>query len=404
MDTAVFTRYVYNKKNYLCYVRMDNNRKWIDFSMEREEKKVSQGEIYVARVERIVPNIKGAFVKISSDQNCYLPLSNVKKPFYTCKRAKCMDMAAGDELLVQIQKEAQKTKDPVVTTELSIHGSYCVLTTGNTQNGVSKKVSKEDRERLFSILNTCIAGRTLPDEVSKEFGIIIRTNGADTKPEILSWDIQSTIEQYGKIISTSAFKNFGTLVYEPESFLDRILKKIDIRNVESITTDQEDIYEALVSYYSHHVDDVSSRIRSYQDDAISLHTLYGFRKHMEELTSTKVWLPCGGNILIETLETLTVIDVNSAKSQDKHSDFLLKLNLEAAKEVARQLKLRNISGMILVDFVNMKKSEEMVLIDFLKKELAKDLDLCSFIDITKLGLVEITRKKQYPPLHEILSK
>ena len=263
MDTAVFTRYVYNKKKYLCYVRMDNNRKWIDFSMEREEKKVSQGEIYVARVERIVPNIKGAFVKISSDQNCYLPLSNVKKPFYTCKRAKCMDMAAGDELLVQIQKEAQKTKDPVVTTELSIHGSYCVLTTGNTQNGVSKKVSKEDRERLFSILNTCIAGRTLPDDVSKEFGIIIRTNGADTKPEILSWDIQSTIEQYGKIISTSAFKNFGTLVYEPESFLDRILKKIDIRNVESITTDQEDIYEALVSYYSHHVDDVSSRIRSY---------------------------------------------------------------------------------------------------------------------------------------------
>ena len=125
---------------------------------------------------------------------------------------------------------------------------------------------------------------------------------------------------------------------------------------------------------------------------------------MEELTSTKVWLPCGGNILIETLETLTVIDVNSAKSQDKHSDFLLKLNLEAAKEVARQLRLRNISGMILVDFVNMKKSEEMVLIDFLKKELAKDVVLCSFIDITKLGLVEITRKKQYPPLHEILSK
>ena len=144
-------------------------------------------------------------------------------------------------------------------------------------------------------------------------------------------------------------------------------------------------------------------LKFYKDDALSLSTLYHIRGNMDELLNSKVWLPSGANIIIETLETLTVIDVNSGKNQSRKEDTILRINLEAAREIARQLKLRNISGMIIVDFINLKSQEQKEeLIRCIRQELKKDTVPAQFIDITRLGLVELTRKKVYKSLREIL--
>lgn len=136
------------------------------------------------------------------------------------------------------------------------------------------------------------------------------------------------------------------------------------------------------------------KVQLYRDDAVSLSTLYHLRGNMQELLSSKVWLDSGANIIIESLETLTVIDVNSGKNRSRREEALFAINVEAAKEIARQLRLRNISGMILVDFINLKKKEQQQkLISVIREELQKDSVPANFIDITRLGLVELTRKK-----------
>ena len=143
----------------------------------------------------------------------------------------------------------------------------------------------------------------------------------------------------------------------------------------------------------------------YDDSAISLSTLYGIRGLIDNLTSRRVWLDCGGNIIIEQLETLTFIDVNSAKNISSGSNSILKTNMEATKEIARQLRLRNISGMIIIDFINMKSEvSKDTLIEALKRYIKDDNTVCTFVDITKLGLVELTRKKVHKSLKQILEK
>ena len=144
-------------------------------------------------------------------------------------------------------------------------------------------------------------------------------------------------------------------------------------------------------------------LSSYQDDKVSLSTLYHIQGNLDNLVSNRVWLKSGANIIIESLETLTVIDVNTGKNISKKADTIFRVNIEAAKEVARQLRLRNISGMIIIDFINMTSEEDKKrLINVLKKEIQKDSVRCSFIDITKLGLVELTRKKVRKSLKDSL--
>lgn len=152
------------------------------------------------------------------------------------------------------------------------------------------------------------------------------------------------------------------------------------------------------------VKEIFVTLQAARDDAVSLSTLYHLRGNMQELLSSKVWLDSGANIIIESLETLTVIDVNSGKNRSRREEALFAINVEAAKEIARQLRLRNISGMILVDFINLKKKEQQQkLISVIREELQKDSVPANFIDITRLGLVELTRKKVYKSLREILS-
>ena len=208
------------------------------------------------------------------------------------------------------------------------------------------------------------------------------------------------MDQYHHLMTTGVCGRPGDLIYRNIPGYLSLLKSASLQDVEQILTDRRELYEEIAAYLPHLVE--SDCLKLYQDDAVSLSTLYHLRGTMEELLGNRVWLNSGANIIIESLETLTVIDVNSGKNISRNPETLFHINLEAAREIARQLRLRNISGMIIIDFINLKNAQqEQELIHAIREELQKDPVLARFIDITKLGLVELTRKKGYKSLREI---
>ena len=440
MNRLVLSRYEKNNHSFISYILLDENRKFVDFQLFNEDKVSLVNNIYAARVDKIVPGINAAFVTIANKQSCYLPLEDTKSVIYTNKHSNKESLCCGDEILVQVVKDAIKTKEPVVTTKLSIYGNYCVVTTDDTSIGVSKKIPKD----IALYIRESIAP-LVSDHEQDKYGIIIRTNARSVSQETLCNDIATTISLYKNIIKKAEYAVLYTRLLENTK--DYLLKlyHLDFSTIDEVLTDQDDIYDELVAEFSskiitdgkeHHgtqacgaqtgvsikqidmpINDntghsmqantacmnIVDKIHRYDDSAISLNLLYKLSSQINELCTTLVWLNSGANIIIEQLETLSVIDVNSGRCPARKGTDILKINREAATEAARQLRLRNISGMIIIDFINMKsKADETALVNHLKEELKKDSITCSFIDITKLGLVEITRKKEYKSLKETI--
>ena len=392
MNRLVLSRYEKNNHSFISYILLDENRKFVDFQLFNEDNVSLVNNIYVAMVDKIVPGINAAFVTIANKQSCYLSMEDAKSVIYTNKHSNKESLCCGDEILVQVVKDAIKTKEPVVTTKLSIYGNYCVVTTDDISIGVSKKIPKDTalgiRESIAPIVS---------DHEQDKYGVIIRTNAKSVPQETLCNDLETTISLYKSIIKKAEHAVLYTKLLENTK--DYLLKlyHLDFSTIDEVLTDQDDIYDELVAEFS------SQIITRYDDSTISLNLLYKLSSQINELCTPLVWLNSGANIIIEQLETLSVIDVNSGKCPAKKGTDILKINKEAATEAARQLRLRNISGMIIIDFINMKsKADETALVNHLKEELKKDSITCSFIDITKLGLVEITRKKEYKSLKETL--
>lgn len=379
---------------HLAFICLDERRDFVDFQVFQEEESILN-RIYVGRVENIVPNIKGAFIRIAPKQICYLSLDDVQSPLYTKKLSKKPELCIGDELVVQVVKEALKTKEPVVSTKLTMTGKYSVLTTDNTALGVSKKLPKEIQASISEFVR---GYETVSNDYG--FGIIIRTNALDASMEDLKSDVDTLIGRFVRLKENSAHQCAFALLEQPEKPYIQKLKSVDLSQLDGILTDDEEIYQEIQDKLPYLND--KKLLKFYKDDKVSLSTLYNFRGSVDKLIEKRVWLKSGANIIIEQLETMTVIDVNSGKNISKKEDAILEINKEAAREIARQLRLRNISGMILIDFINMKHKEYMSeLIHALKEELKKDSVTCSFIDVTRLGLVELTRKKTYKSLKEI---
>lgn len=394
MNRLAITPIQIGSNTYTAFLILDDKREVIDFQLYEPDQQSLLHNIYVAKVENIVTNIQAAFVRISENQKCFLPLEDVQAPIYTNKRSNKNELCIGDELLVQITRDPVKTKDPVVSTKLTISGSYSVLTSENTRIGISKKLSDEKKKYFHALL-----GKVLPSAAERDYGIVVRTNASFASEQEFIDDVNAQILCYQNICETSTHKNPFSLIYRDEpGYLTR-LKSTNFSDVDYIYTDVPEI----MSHIKETLPRIADKVVLYEDDKLSLHALYNIKGNLDKLLSNKVWLKSGANIIIESLETLTVIDVNTGKNISKKQDVILGVNKEAAIEIARQLRLRNISGMVIIDFINMKsKSDEEQLISLFKQEIAKDPVRCSFIDITKLGLVELTRKKLYRSLQETL--
>lgn len=390
MSKIIITRQLLYNKNFIVYIEMDSDNNIVNLELFNDDNPSILYNVYVGRVENIVKNINSAFVRISSEQNCYMSLKHSSKYIYCKKNSKKEELCIGDEILVQVIKDAVKTKDPVVSPKLTLHGKYSILTTENTSMSVSKKISKDSADKLRSMII-----EKYPNNEELGFGILIRTNGEHISSEELLNDIDSLYDKYNNIMNKCVHYDLYSKVFE--SLKDYILKLNSVRidNIKNIITDQTDIYNELKNLYE-------DKLTLYYDK-LSINALYSINSQLEKLTNQKVWLKSGANIIIEQLETLTVIDVNTAKNIINKTD-MLSINKEAAKEIIRQLRLRNISGMIIIDFINMKSEEEQnSLIAYIKDLIKSDDKTCSYIDITKLGLIELTRKKTSKSLKEQLT-
>ena len=210
------------------------------------------------------------------------------------------------------------------------------------------------------------------------------------------------MERFISLKEKSVHQCAFAVLEKPETPYVQKLKTADLSALDCIYTDEENIYSEIESNLPYLKD--KGLLKLYKDDKVSLGTLYNFRGSVDKLIEKRVWLKSGANIIIEQLETMTVIDINSGKNISKNEKSILEINKEAAIEIARQLQLRNISGMIIIDFINMKSKEYMEeLVSVLKEQIKQDSVTCTFMDVTKLGLVEFTRKKTYKSLKEIIS-
>ena len=358
-----------------------------------ETKGVSLGDIYVGKVKNIVNNIRGAFIEIGERVECYYAMDENPNPIFTNKIGK-KPLCVGDELLVQVSKEATKTKVPTVSSKLEFAGKYAVLTTGDTRIGVSSKIGKVERERLLSA--------TTPF-ANDAYGIIIRTNAKEVEESRVIEEIKQLTKEYEALITNANTRlPFTCLKKGKKQYLTKLLDIYQNGQMEIIVEDLE-LYEEIQMFLRENHPEDLERVTLYQDESFPLYKLYSLETHIEHALKERVWLKSGGYLVIQPTEALTVIDVNTGKCVSKKNDDLakLKLNLEAAVEVARQIRLRNLSGIILVDFINLESTEMMeTLLEALNKELKKDPISTTLVDVTKLQLVEITRKKVRKPLHE----
>lgn len=399
MNRLAITRVALNEKlnkKHLAYIMLDEKRDFVDFQVFSEEESLLNS-IFVARVDNIVTNINAAFVRISPKQVCYLPLEDIKAPLYVKKQSELKALSIGDEIVVQVTKDAVKTKEPVVSTKLTLTGKYCVLTTQNTALGVSKKIKDDDYLHMSELLCTHV------DEQAKkhDFGMIIRTNALEAAEEDLIHDLRDTVERFIELKTKSAHQTAFAVLDKPDSPFIQKLKSADLSVLDGVYTDEEDIFSEIKEKLPYLKE--KGLLKLYKDDKVSLGTLYNFRGSVDKLIEKHVWLKSGANIIIEQLETMTVIDINSGKNISKNEKAILEINKEAAIEIARQLRLRNISGMIIIDFINMKTKEHMdELVSVLKEQIKQDSVPCAFMDVTKLGLVELTRKKTYKSLKEMI--
>ncbi|MDO5146030.1 MAG: ribonuclease E/G [Eubacteriales bacterium] len=359
----------------------------VELYFENRERESLVGNIYAARVERVADGIGGAFLEIGAGKKCYFPLVNGRRPA-TLSPSHDHGIRGGDILLVQIVKDAVKTKLPVADTNLSLQGKYFVLTLEDKRFGVSKKISdKEERRRLSDLISSYKNGA---------YGIIVRTNAAHTEETVLLNELKELMHQIDSVLHKASYVQPGSLLYrEPPHYLT-LGKELPETELDEIVTDCPEIFEELKQRYG-------QKAALYTDE-YSLRKLYRFPHFFEEALKSHVWLKSGGSLVIEQTEAMVVIDVNTGsvigKKKQKERIFY-ELNREAAAEIARQLRIRNLSGIILVDFINMRdKEQQRELLSYFTEQCAKDRIPCRVVDMTALGLVEVTRSKVKRPLHE----
>lgn len=351
----------------------------------------SIGDIYVGRIKNIIKGMDAAFVELSPGNVGFLPFSHFH-PKTILNRSDAKQFKCGDEILVQVIKEPHKTKEVTLTTDISFGGKNLVVAPYSYGIHYSKKLNSETKERLQSDITNII--RELPGNT---YGLIVRTNAADVSADIISEELHSLFKKSEDIITVADKRTVFSCLYKENSFFEQVLKQNFVTNDLEIVTDNPEVYDTLSA---------NTTIRLYQDNLISLQNLYGLDEKIKEALSRKVWLKCGGYLVIEPTEALTVIDVNSGKTQNKLSpeEFHHKVNCDAAKEIMRQLRLRNISGIVIVDFLKNSTTYNNQILELLKKEASKDPIQTVVVGTTALGLVEITRKKTEASLYEKLKK
>lgn len=358
------------------------------------------GNIYIGHVRDVVKNIEAAFVEFREGMVGYLPLKNINPVFLNKKNTN--KVCEGDSIIVQVAKDKIKTKDAVLTANFELAGRFAVITYGKTGISVSAKIKdeqykKEIREKLAEFTENNLSS-------GNRYSVIVRTEGYLAGIEKIEKELLELDEEYRKITALAKTRQKYYLLKMADTPMLRFVKSgIESERECEIITDDEEIYEYLCQQKIQEIYQ-KCRLRFYEDSLLPLYKLYNIESILHEAYSSKVWLKSGAFLVIEYTEALTVIDVNTGKCErgkSKEATFF-QINLEAAQEIARQLRIRNISGIIIVDFIDMESEEATrKLLEYMREIVNKDSVRTTVVDITKLHLMEITRKKTMDRIQKI---
>ena len=377
-------------------------RNLIEHYVSRPADDIAQihGNIYLGKVQNVLPGMEAAFVDITTPKNAVLYRGDVKAKGSEKRSTKIEQLLKPkSNILCQVTKNPIAHKGARLTQEVSLPGRFVVLVPNSDTYGISKRLPERERKRLRKILD-----RVKP----KGAGIIVRTAAENVTEDEIVNDVKRLAEQWEAIEKLANKSQTPTLLYREPEMAVRVIREEFNKDYRGIVIDDRALYEDVKSYVESITPALADRVQYYDRDAepLSLFERHHVSDQLRKAVDPKVWLPSGGSLIIESTEALTVIDVNTGKNVGSSSleETVYRNNLEAAREVARQLRLRDIGGIIVIDFVDMevKKNRDEVVRVF-REALAQDKTRTQVFEISELGLVEMTRKRIGEGLVESLS-
>lgn len=350
------------------------------------------GNIYVAKVQNVVKNLDAAFVEIQPGVVCYYSIKENVPSFLNKKNTD--RLAAGDEILVQVHSDAIKTKAPTAGSELRLTGNLVVVTYGAGKVSVSRKLPNDEKTQEMK--------SRLEEGIPKGYGAILRTNSYESTMEEVEAEFQDLLQKLTVLVEQAPYHKAYSCLYQEQTMLRKLVLDYNNPDLTRIITDLPEIEAELRRCLSEPDRD---KLQLYSGELQPLYALYRLDRDWKEVTGRRVWLKSGAYLVIEQTEAMVVIDVNTGKAVNKkqREEHFRKINEEAATEIARQLRLRNLSGIIMIDFIDMENmTHKEELIRHLCKEIKKDRIQTTYVDMTRLNLVELTRKKVQKSLAEQL--
>ncbi|WP_314971817.1 Rne/Rng family ribonuclease [Comamonas testosteroni] len=377
-----------------------DGQKLLDYEIEIEGREQRKGNIYKAVVTRVEPSLEACFVDYGEDRHGFLPFKEISKQYFaegvSPSQARINDVIReGQELIVQVEKEERGNKGAALTTFISLAGRYVVLMPNNPRGGgVSRRIEGDDRAELKEAMDQL--------EYPKGMSIIARTAGIGRTAPELQWDLNYLLKLWSAVDGAAKSGKGAFLIYQESSLVIRAIRDYFNNDIGDILIDTDDIYEQAQQFMAHVMPEHAARVKRYRDDA-PLFSRFQIEHQIESAYSRTVQLPSGGAIVIDHTEALVSVDVNSARAI-KGGDIeetATRTNLEAADEVARQMRLRDLGGLIVIDFIDMEESKNRREVENrLRDALRQDRARVQFGTISKFGLMEMSRQRLKPALSE----
>ena len=378
-------------------VALVDGAKLYDFDTESPEKTLLKGSIFKATVSRIESSLDAAFVNFGSERHGFLPLKDLSSEFYKKdKKGKfvCI-LEEGQEIIVQVTKEERGTKGAALTTQIGLAGRFLVLIPNSSRSGgISRRISGDERDQIKNTLEKL----NIPENMSA----IVRTNGLGRTAEELSLDMAYLLALWDEINNTSPNATSPSLIFRDDKLIVRVVRDYFKDDIEEILIDDKDIFYEAKEFIEAVIPDHADKVKFYEEE-IPLFNRYQIESQIELAFQREISLASGGSIVIDPTEAMTAIDINSARST-KGKDIeetAFKTNLEAAKEIARQLRLRDVGGLVVIDFIDMVNEENQNKIETaFRKAVYSDRARVQISNISRFGLLEVSRQRLRPSLNE----
>ena len=381
-------------------VAIVDGQKLVDLDIEHAGKEQRKSNIYKGVITRVEPSLEAAFVDYGQERHGFLPFKEISRSYFSDKseggKARIQDVIKeGQELIVQVDKDERGNKGAALTTLISLAGRYLVLMPNNPRGGgVSRRIEGEDRNELRDVLAQL--------EVPKGMSIIARTAGIGRNAEELQWDLNYLTQLWTAVEEASHIQAGAFLIYQEGSLVIRAIRDYFSADINEILIDTPDVYEQAVQFMNHVMPGNVARVKLYQDE-VPLFSRFQIEHQIESAFSREVRLPSGGAIVIDHTEALVSVDVNSGRSI-KGADIeqtAFNTNLEAAEEVARQLRLRDLGGLVVIDFIDMENPRNQRDVEnTLRDALHADRARVQTGKISRFGLLELSRQRLRPSLGE----